>query len=322
MELRHLRYFIAVAEELHFGRAAARLHIAQPPLSRQIRQLEEELQVTLLTRTKRRVELTDAGRAFLTEARRVFAQAEQAVRAAQRTSRGEIGRLALGFVSSADLDLLPRVLGVWAERFPHVEVELNALTRCQQVEALRDRRIQVGLVRLPIEDAGLVVEAVEREPLVAALPEGHRLARQARVRVADLETEPMIVFPRGSSPSRYDVIASACRQAGFAPRGLPGTNSIQTNLGLIAAGLGVSLVPASARNLHRVGVVYRPLAPPVPHVVMGVAYLRDEASPIVPAFVQVIREVTARSGRERRARQSSPPRRVRASAAASLLRIA
>src|SRR5262249_25595528 len=156
---------------------------------------------------------------------------------------------------------------------------------------------QVGLVRLPIDDAGLVVEAVESEPLMAALPKNHPLARRARVRVADLESEPMIVFPRGHSPSRYDVVTNACREARFAPRGVAGTNSIQTNLGLIAAGLGVSLVPASARNLQRAGVVYRPLAPPVPQLIMGLAYLRDEVSPMVSAFVQIVREVAARTRR-------------------------
>src|SRR5512132_1230001 len=164
MELRHLRYFLAVAEELHFGRAAARVRIAQPPLSQQIRQLEQELGITLFNRTKRRVELTPAGRAFLEHARQILAETERAKRVAQRAGRGEIGRLAIGFVASADLDLLPRVLRVWRARFPDVDVELHALLTAAQAEALRHGRVDVGFVRLPMDETGLVVDAITREP--------------------------------------------------------------------------------------------------------------------------------------------------------------
>jgi DNA-binding transcriptional LysR family regulator len=290
MELRHLRYFVAVAEELHFGRAAARVRIAQPPLSQQIRQLERELGVVLFTRTKRRVELTPAGGAFLEEARRVLAQAERAMRTAQRADRGEIGHLAIGYVPSADLDILPRVLRVWGARFPHVEIELHALLPAAQIEALRNGRIQVGFVRLPVDEGGLVVESIQREPLLAALPQRHRLARTARVRLADLAAETMILFPRHVAPGYYDLFISACRRAGFTPRTLhPG--SMQTNLALVSAGLGVTLMPASIRSLRRAGVVYRALAPPVPHVELAVAYRRDERSAVLPAFLQVLRAV-------------------------------
>jgi DNA-binding transcriptional LysR family regulator len=297
MELRHLRYFVAVAEELHFGRAAIRLHMAQPPLSQQIRQLEEEIGVTLLDRTKRRVELTPAGRAFLEEARRTLGQAERAVRTAQRASRGETGHLAIGFVPTADLDVLPRVLALWRTRFPDVEVELYALSPGQQVEALREGRIQVGLLRPPIDDAGLTVEPIHREPLVAALPERHPLARRARIRLGDLHADAMILFPRDSSPSRYDMLVGVCRYAGFAPRVVHGEYTLPTNLALIAAGLGVTLLPASIRNLQRTGVVYRPLMPPVPELEMAVAYGREERSPVLPAFLDVLRAATARSRR-------------------------
>ena len=187
MELRHLRYFVAVAEELHFSRAAARLHIAQPPLSQQIRHLERELGVALFNRTRRHVELTAAGRAFLDESRRVLLQAERAARIAQRAGRGEIGQLAVAFVPSADLDLLPRVLRAWSARFPDVELDLQALLPVAQLEALAGGRIQVGLVRLPVTAGSeVIVECIESEPLVAALPLRHRLAKRARVRVADL----------------------------------------------------------------------------------------------------------------------------------------
>jgi DNA-binding transcriptional LysR family regulator len=293
MELRHLRYFVAVAEELHFGRAAARVRIAQPPLSQQIRQLEQELGVTLFVRTKRRVELTEAGRALLDHARSILAEAERSKRIVQRAGRGEIGRIAIGFSSSADLDILPRVLRVWRERFPDVEVELLALLTAAQVDALRRGRIDVGFVRLPTEDAGLVLESIQHEPLIAVLPEGHGLARRARVRLGDLASETMLLFARHTAPGYHDVFIGACRRAGFTPRLLhPG--SMQTNLALVSAGLGVSLMPASIRNLHRAGVVYRPLAPPVPQVEMAIAYRSEEPSVILAAFLGTVRETLGR----------------------------
>ena len=293
MELRHLRYVVAVAEELHFGRAAARVRIAQPPLSQQIRQLEQELGVALFNRTKRRVELTHAGRAFLEHARQILEETERAKQVAQRAARGEVGRLAIGFASSADLDILPRVLRVWRERFPDVEVELHALLTSAQVDALCRGRIQVGFVRLPTDETSLVVESIQREPLVAALPEGHRLARRARVRLRDLANDTMILFPRHTAPGYYDVFINACRVAGFTPR-LLHPASMQTILGLVSAGLGVSLMPASIRNLRRVGVAYRPLAPPVPQVEMAIAYRRDEPSAVLPAFLATVRDVLGR----------------------------
>jgi DNA-binding transcriptional LysR family regulator len=290
VELRHLRYFVAVAEELHFGRAAVRLGIAQPPLSQQIRQLEQELGAALFNRTKRRVELTPAGRAFLEHTRQILAETERAKRVARRAGRGEIGRLAIGFVSSADLDVLPRVLRAWHERFPDVEVELHALLTAAQVEALGHGRIDVGFIRLPTDETGLVVDAIQREPLIAVLPERHDLARRARVRLRDLANETMLLFARHTAPGYFDVFIGACRRAGFTPR-LLAPGSMQTNLALVAAGLGVSLMPASIRNLRRAGVVYRPLTPPVPQVDMAVAYRRDEPSAIVAAFLQTVRDV-------------------------------
>jgi DNA-binding transcriptional LysR family regulator len=290
MELRHLRYFVAVAEELHFGRAAARLHIAQPPLSQQIRDLERELGAALFTRTTRRVELTAAGRVLLAEARHLFEQTERTVRAVQRASRGEVGHLAIGFVPSADLDILPRVLSRWRVRFPHVEIELHAMLSGPQVEALRHGRIQVGFLRLPVDDGGLAVDVIQREHLVAALPEGHRLARRSCVRLADLQHDGLIMFPRWMAPSYYDLLVSVCRHAGFTPQVLHETENMQTNLGLVAAGLGVSLHPASIRNLQRAGVVYRPLAPPLP-IEMAVAYARDDRSATLQAFLHVLAEI-------------------------------
>jgi len=302
MELRHLRYFVAVAEELHFGRAAARVGIAQPPLSQQVRQLEQELGVTLFDRTRRRVELTPAGRAFLEESQRVLAQAEHAAHTARRAGRGEIGRLAVGFVPSADLDVLPRVLRAWRARYPHVEVELQVLLPAAQIEALRSGKLQVGFVRLPVDESELMVESIQREPLLAVLPAKHRLARTARIRLSDLAQDTLLLFPRHIAPGYYDVYLAACRRAGFTPRVLhPG--NMQTNLALVSAGLGVTLMPESIRNLRRSGVAYRPLAAPVPHVEMAVAYRRDDRSVVLPAFLDVVRHVIPRA-RAARARQA------------------
>jgi DNA-binding transcriptional LysR family regulator len=300
MELRHLRYFVAVAEELHFSRAADRLHIAQPPLSQQIRHLEQELGVTLLFRTRRRVELTDAGRAFLDEARRLLEQAERAARVARRAGGGEVGQLSIAFVPSADLDLLPRVLRLGHARFPDVELELQMLLPTAQLEGLRSGRLHVGLVRLPVA-AGrdVVVEEIQSETLVAALPQRHRLARSRQVRLADLAGETILLFQRHVAPGYYDLLTSACLRAGFTPRVFhPG--ALQTNLALISAGLGVSLLPASIRNLRRAGVVYRPLAPPVPRVALALAYRRDERSAVVPAFVEMVRAVARGTAPRRR----------------------
>jgi DNA-binding transcriptional LysR family regulator len=294
VELRHLRYFVAVAEELHFGRAAVRLQMAQPPLSQQIQALERELGVALLHRTTRRVSLTGAGTAFLMQARRVLEQTERAVRTAQRTGNGEIGHLAIGFVPSADLDILPRALRLFRARFPGAEVELHSLLPGQQIEALREGQIHLGILRLPIDDRGLVLKSIQREPMVAALPAKHPLARCARIRMADFKDEAMIVFPRRTAPGHYDWLLGTCYRLGFTPRVLHETESLQTNIGLIAGGFGVSLLPASIRNLRRAGVVYRNLVPPVPQVEMAAAYLRENPSDMGQAFLEILRQSSGR----------------------------
>jgi DNA-binding transcriptional LysR family regulator len=262
MELRHLRYFVAVAEELHFSRAAARLNIAQPPLSRQIRDLERELGAELLERVKRRVQLTPAGRAFLPEARLTLTQAERARRTAQRAARGEIGRLRVGFVEAATFSgILPDVLRFFRKHYPDVALELFELSSLQQAEALREGRIDVGLLHSPPPDAEqwLQVERILRDPLVAALPLGHRLARRARLTLRALAPEPLLLFPRQNGPALYDRIIAAYRAAGFSPSVVQEAAQMHTLAGLVAAGLGVALVPGSIVRLRRPGVVYRPV---------------------------------------------------------------
>lgn len=293
MELRHLRYFVAVGEELHFGRAARRLHLAQPPLSRQIQALEKELGVRLLERTKRHVELTPAGRVFLEHARKLLSQADDAVVAARRAARGEIGRLAVGFVGSATYSVLPELLRVFHARFPEVELVLHEMTSAHQHQALREGRIEVGFVRPAIPDEALARCVIRREPLVAALPAGHRLAQDnGPLPLSDLAGEPFILFPRDPRPSFGDLITGYCVAAGFSPRVVQETQEMQTAVSLVAAGIGVSLVPEAVRSLPRTGVTYRRLTePPVTELTM--VYRHDHPSAVLRAFLEVVEQAAA-----------------------------
>ncbi len=292
MELRHLRYFVAVAEELHFGRAAARLYIVQPSLSQQIQQLEEELGLPLLTRTKRSVELTDAGRVFLVEARKVLAQVQEAKRATQRAYRGEIGRLVVGYISSSTYDLLPMMLSAYRERFPEIDVALRELTTQEQVRALEEETIQVGLLRLPINDPTIDVKVVRREPIVCVLPEGHPLALHERIAMALLAHEPFVLQARQRGGGYYAQLTNLCLTAGFSPNVIQEVTEMHTIVSLVAAGMGVSLVPLSMKNIRSQGVVYRELEGAAVLTEMAVAWLRNSHSTIVQNFLQVAKETT------------------------------
>lgn len=292
MELRHLRYFVVLAEELNFSRAAKRLHIAQPPLSQQIRKLEEELGVQLFVRTKRSVRLTDAGEVFLEEALKVLKQAESATHAAQRAQRGEIGRLSVGFVGSAAYELLPRALRLYRTRFPGVELSLHQLTTTEQVHALHSREIDAGFLRPPVHDPTLSLEAVLREPLVAALPQTHRLADRKTIRLTELANEDFILYPRHLGPGTHDQIVSLCQRAGFSPRIGQEAVEMQTIVGLVAAGLGVSLVPASVEGLRSKDVVYKRMEDHTPDWEIAVVWRKQEdSSARLQKFLKVVRIV-------------------------------
>lgn len=292
MELRHLRYFIAVAEELHFGRAAERLHIAQPPLSQQIRQLEEELGFQLFHRTKRQVQLTEAGQVFLNESYRIFRQLDQAIQAGQRASRGEMGQLVIGFVSSAAYNVLPGVLQTFRSQFPAVNLTLRELTTDQQLQRLREGRIDVGFLRPPVGDDSFDLTPILQEPLVVALPEVHPLAQFPQISLRSLVGEPFILFPRPLAPGLYDQIISFCQQANFSPHVVQEAVQMQTIVSLVAAEIGIALVPASLQNLQRTGVVYKPVAEPTPKAAIAVVWRRQETSPIVRRFLGIVREAT------------------------------
>jgi DNA-binding transcriptional LysR family regulator len=286
-----------VAEELHFGRAAARLHISQPPLSQQIRRLEDELGARLFRRTKRRVELTPAGLVFLTEARQTLAQADRAVRAAQRAERGELGELVVGYVTTASYEPLPDVIRGFRRRFPDVTLSLENLRSVQQRQALLDGRIDVGFVRPQVADPRVSYEAIWRESVVVALPGNHPLARRAIVTALDLEAELFVAVAPDDPFGFYDQVVAFCRRAGFIPRVAARVPDVQAAIALVAAGLGIGLVPAAVQRFKRGGVAYRPLRPRTFTMEMGLAWRRDNDSVLVRQFRQVARETARRDGR-------------------------
>jgi DNA-binding transcriptional LysR family regulator len=296
MELRHLRYFLAVAEELHFGRAAARLRMSQPPLSQQIRRLERELDATLFHRTKRHVELTNAGRVFLGEARALVAQAEQAAGNAQRAGRGELGQLLVGCALWADFLNGASIIRLFARRHPDVEVELRDLTAAEQISDLETRRIHVGILRPPVLSKVLVSERLLSESLVVAFPQGHRLKNYDRVPWRALADQPYVLCSRRRAPAFEAVVARACHEAGITLKARYEVEHPQTVLAIVAAGLGISLVPASLQMVERPGVAYRRLWPRGPTLETVIAWRREPEQPLVHAFVEVAREV-ARSRR-------------------------
>jgi DNA-binding transcriptional LysR family regulator len=292
IELRHLRYFMAVAEELHFGRAAERLHIAQPPLSQQIRQLETELGFQLFYRSKRSVALTEAGQVFLPECRRLFRQLEQAIETGRQVSRGERGQLVIGFVSSAAYNVLPTLLRSFRSQVPDVSLELHELTTDQQLRWLRERRLDVGLVRPPVDDPSFDLLTVLQEPLVVALPEQHPLAQQPQVSLQQLVHQPFVLFPRALAPGLYDQIIALCQQVSFSPQVVQEAIQMQTIVSLVAAEIGIAIVPLSLQNLQRTGVVYRPLQELTPQAEIAIVWRRIDVSPVVERLLEIVRQLS------------------------------
>lgn len=290
MELRHLVYFIAVAEELHFGRAAKRLNISQPPLSQQIKQLEEELSLHLLDRSRRRVTLTPAGEAFLEEARRIIAMTEEAIRRTVRAERGETGYLSVGFIGSANYSVLPQVIRAFRRRYPEVQLFLTEMNTAQQLEALQEGRIHVGFLRPPRGVAGgIEVEPIFREPLVAVVPTYHRLQNRFPLTLHDLAGEPFIMVPRRQGPGYFDYIISLCRLEGFSPFIVLEASQFHTIIGLVAAGLGVSVVPATMRHSRLEGVVFLDLEGRG-ETVLEMAWKTDGSSRVLRNFLKVAME--------------------------------
>ncbi|MDQ9169928.1 LysR substrate-binding domain-containing protein [Oxalobacteraceae bacterium R-40] len=294
LELRQLRYFVAVADEMHFGRAAARLHMTQPPLSQAIQALEASLGARLFHRSKRSISLTAAGAALLPEAKRLLAQAQLLPELARRAAAGEAGRLSLAFVSTADYSILPPVLREFRERYPQVQLDLREATSDVQLEELAQGRIDAGLLILPLPDKSkteLNCLKVLSEPLVLAAPTGSKAIHgKDAVSLKAVSELPLLIFPRRIAPAFHDAILACFRDHGLTP--LIGQEAIQmqTIIGLVSAGMGIALVPQSVSNLKRPGVEYRALKEKTPVIDTGLTWRRDNDSPVLHAFLKLLRE--------------------------------
>jgi DNA-binding transcriptional LysR family regulator len=291
VELRQLRYFVAVAEERHFGRAAKRLRLSQPPLSAQIKGLEEELGVKLFQRSTRQVALTDAGRTFLERAEGILEAVEEAKEAAKGADEGVRGRLEIGFISSATLGLLPPAIRLFRERFGGIDIELRELTSAQQIDALYAGEIRVGLVRLPLRAPGIRFEPLQEESFLVALPSGHPLEALESVPLEAMVDQPLIFFTRQLMPSLHAQIVELFQRVGAFPNVVQHAVHLQTIVGLVASDVGLAILPEPAKRLSREGVVYRSLDAPDATSWVGLARVEDDGSLLVENFVRTVREV-------------------------------
>jgi DNA-binding transcriptional LysR family regulator len=290
MELRHLRYFEAVARTLHFGQAAEQVHVAQPALSRAVSQLERELGVTLLRRTTRTVQLTEAGRVYLAEVRAILARVEEATRAARQAEGGMTGTIRIGLTGSASYGYLPRIARVLSASLPqvHMRVRTEMLTP-EQERALADDDLDLAVLRPPLATGGLDHAIVEREELLLAVPGTHPLAgAEEPVAVADLRGEPLVLYAASTGSVVLDAVQRACRGAGFDPQPAHQVSETSTMLALVAAGLGVALVPEAAGALTLPGVVFRRTDSPVT-VELALAWRRDDDSPVLRQVLSALR---------------------------------
>ena len=299
-DLRRLRQFVAVAEELSFRRAADRLHMSQPPLSQMIRALEKDLGVKLFERTRRKVELTQPGRVLLDQAHRVLSQMERALAAARGAGRGMTGRLTVGFVSSSTFEILPAILRRFRASHPAVDLQLEELDTVDQTDALLQHRIDVALNRPPTFYASAIAqETLLRERMIVAVPENHPLAARRTLRLRDLREERFVLIPPRWGTGYHTRVLDACQKAGFVPRVAQTARYMHTIVGLVAAGMGVALVSESLANLTPKGCVYRPLAERSDALTidLGVAWHANDASPALHAFLEAARAVGRRYGR-------------------------
>src|SRR5438477_9878668 len=291
MELRHLRYFVGVAQYLNYSEASRRLHVAQPAISQTILDLEEELSVKLLLRTKRAVQLTAAGTAFLREAQEILRRANEAQHLAQRAARGEVGTLGIGFFGAASAPILPALIQAYRRAFPDVELRLFEMNPDQQLAAFDEGRIHLGFTRTlpPDRRSGFEEELVYTDRLVIALPATHALAKQKAVHLKTVAGEPFVQFHRIGAPSLFDEVIGVCRRAGFSPRIVNEPGFMATVMTLVESGLGVSLIPYCVRTLNRPHVVIRAITPKSADIPLCVAWRRSVQNPTVPAFLEVLR---------------------------------
>lgn len=290
MELRHLRYFVTVAEERHFGRAAARLHMSQPPLSQQIKSLEKELGVLLLNRDRRGVSLTEAGAQLMDHARQVLSHAEQTQHVARQIREGSRGRVRIGFVGSGLYGIVPDLIRRLKRQEPEMTLVVGEIETGDQLDALVDGHLDLGIVRPPLEEPNLHSQDIAEEPLVLAVPRAHPFAAHRRVALSELADDDFVLFTRRLGVGYWDTVAQACGAAGFAPRVVYEAEHVHTMVGLVAAELGVSLVPAGVTQLGLPGVRYVQIQQPVPRVRLALAWNGDvgSLSPVVARARRVL----------------------------------
>ena len=296
MELRHLRYFVAVAENLNFTKAAAKLHLAQPSLTRQIHNLEEEIGVRLLNRSKSQVALTEEGRSFLVDAMRILALATESVLAVQRLSRGETGQLNIAYLSNFDFELLPETLAAFRQSFPHIALNLFDMTPAEQFRALETRKIDLGFVGLrpPAAIKDLQWESIARHRTLVVLPAKHRLARKRQINLGDLKTMFFVGMSEKTHPGFRDWLCDTCQPAGFTPRILQDAELEPALMTFVAEGLGVSLAREHIKKLPHPGVAFRPLAPPV-KADYCIAWNRNNDARALQQYIEIVKSLTARA---------------------------
>jgi DNA-binding transcriptional LysR family regulator len=297
MELRHLRYFLAVAEERHFTRAAERLRISTPTLTQQVQSLEAELNVILLRRSNRSVALTEAGQRFLEEARKTLRQSEHATLVARRAGRGELGRIEIGYVTSASLaGVIPSALAAFRQSNPLVDIQLHRMETVRQLSALAEGQIDIGFLRPPKRyPLGIIGSVVWRQPFILAMPVDHPLARYSQINMSALADEPFIASSVELELGFGGQIQEIAAEGNFAPKIIGRAPDLLTILTLVASGLGVAFVPETFRGMHIGGVAYRPLAGPQRHAQLAAARRRDDAAPAIKAFLRVMRATLAQS---------------------------
>lgn len=291
MDFRQLKYFIAVAEEGHIGRAAKKLHISQPPLTRQIKQIEEELDVTLFLRTPKGMELTPVGQIFLEEANNIKLLFEKATERTLQAAQGKLGRLDVAIFGSGILDAIPKILLSFKENFPDVKVVLHQMSKGEQIEALQQRRINVGFNRLLVPLPDIRSEVVLRERLLLAINEKHPLAREKSIPFRALADHPLILFPSSGRPNFIDKVISICNEMGFFPKISQEVGDAVSGVALVAGGFGICLVPQSLTVLTLPGVVFRPIRDLQKNwsVDLSCIYRADDQSPILTAFLTTVR---------------------------------
>jgi LysR family transcriptional regulator, benzoate and cis,cis-muconate-responsive activator of ben and cat genes len=291
VDIRHLKYFVTVAREGNIGRAATRLHISQPPLTRQIQQLEQELGATLLTRSGKGVELTEAGAIFLEGSSNILSLLDQMTERTQCAAKGQLGRIDIGIFGSAVLDVIPELLLKFRRAYPGIKTVLHTMTKVEQIDALRQRRIAVGFNRLVAPLPDITIETVKMERVLAAINDRHPLASHQQIAFGALREEPLVLYPSGSRPNFMDYVMSLCHADGFYPQVVQEVSDAVTGVALVASGFGICLVPESTASLTIPGVVYRPFAKPhSPAVDLSCLYRAGDPSPTLNAFLTTVRQ--------------------------------